>query len=176
MLEEFLGKGQYFSFNTISQCYPNGLKKIKRIRQNVRIECRVDKGLAIDKLVKKVIAGNFDFSKYVTKEKDFYKVLCNLIMNNYIWNHWGSISRPVRLKVDPDSLKLKITDVLRISSKKDGNYTMKTFEVKFDLLGTVQYGGIMDDDQYDAIKAWAMEKLPKTHTDQTNYSYSLPIK
>ncbi len=132
--------------------------------------------MAIDKLVKyptiinDIIGESFDFSSRVTTEKSFHKVLSNLIRSNYVWNNMGSISRPLNLKVDPTSLKVGIIDILHVSSEKEeGNYTLKAFDVKFDLLGTVQYGGIMDDYKYDALKAWALKKIPVKDSDSPDY-------
>ncbi len=176
MLEEFLGKGQYFSFGPILQGPPEGLKKIKRIHQDVRIKCGVETCLAIDKLVKypeiinDIIGGSFDFSKRVTTEKGFHKILSNLIRSNYVWDNMGSTSRPLNLKVDPNSLKLGIIDILRISSEKEeGNYTLKAFDVKFDLLGIVQFGGFVGDGEYDALRAWALKKIPVNDSDSPDY-------
>lgn len=186
MLEELLCGGVYFSFGELSFSYPEGLKTLKRDIQNVRINCGIHQCVAINKQVDNaIVSANFDFSKPLATQDEFYGALNELVMNDYPWNYKGVISRPMKLRVDSSSIKLDITDVANVTSNRpfgwvDGvnglakklSYSLTFFRVKFDSVGTVQYGGNVNralPEKYNALRLWAMKKLPKTHTGRASY-------
>lgn len=166
-IKQFLGNGLYFDIYQSTWSFKNKLEEKLNVPQEIVLGFGIDHVLAVDKKIHPKILDKMDsedvcLPKKCETEQDFYNIIVQYIVEDWMTPYKGQFIRPIKLEVDPKTVKLKVRDVAKVNSKKDGKYTLKLFDVKFKVKGTAEYGGTVTEDtpseERQKLEDWAKEK------------------
>jgi hypothetical protein len=166
-VRELIGNGIYLSKCNyrIEFGFPEGMVGKPEILQKVTCEYALKDVWTIDKK-----GGNsplHDKTK-IRSPRAFYDFLNRVAFRCYNWNHWGFVSRPIKLEVNRESIALEISDIADPERDEGAGCRIQSFDASFTVDGVCQYGGLLDDlmdwDKYHKLRKWAAEKLPPEHT------------
>jgi len=146
-LTRLLGDGVYVGVCTGSR----GLKLIKEETQNTPAQVIVNYefgGVTLDEIedwdkvpfLHKVFSGHLrmGFSTIVKTAKQFYELLDKRAWKSYPRMHLGYFSKPKRLELDEESIKIKIGESFGVGFK-DKTYNFTEFNIKFKAQGDALY-------------------------------------
>lgn len=162
-IKKILKDGLYLSL-MVCDVKLHGLTKEPYVNQSVLIEYELKEVMGINqpfhpKILEGQFRKNFDFKKKIVSVDDFYKFIEKVAWNYYPTIDDWHVSRAIKLEVDKDFVLFNVRDDSQIDSTEKGAYRLNVFDIRFKVVGIVQYGGeIMPDTPKEEAKrlhVWA---------------------